>query len=556
MKRIYLYLVFTLVLIFFRNENISAQATCQGSILASDLAEHTATTTIGNGTAGCVRVCITNNTLGTSMCSGLQERIIVRNSANTIVAQWFNTTANGTCITMTLNDGYARVSKLCITGDATITWETIDCSTGTNVCCTPSASLCSNGVVDCGEEGIDCGGACPITCGESCSDNIQNQGETGIDCGGPCPACGSPCVTVTTVSQTGIVGGIVDGTTGDKVINSCVTLRYSNTGSNWIHGIAVNPSATGFLSSTGSGTPPAAVSTMGTTYTWTYTTANFTSSNSGQSITNDGWYVETGNTNRGDNLGWPVAAGTTLGPFCFNTTLSCSAGGGITGNVAGTFNFVFTSDSYSGAWTNNSCAQEVSSGTASWSYTLQCPTSLSIDMLNFKVRAMDKYPLLLWKVANPQDVSRYVIQVSEDGNIFKDLATEKPNGKKEQSFVDKSFKGSSAVYRIKVYDNKGEFNYSSIEKIIMDENKDKDMGVSVMPNPNTGEFVLNFLSAIEEKVNVEIYSISGQLIKSEVVYSTIGENNLDVNLSGIAKGSYFIKVVQTDAILNTKLTIQ
>jgi ELWxxDGT repeat protein len=72
--------------------------------------------------------------------------------------------------------------------------------------------LCSDGILDGGETGIDCGGSC-VPCGDgawciragdcislvcttnacaapTCSDGIQNGGETGLDCGAPgCASC-------------------------------------------------------------------------------------------------------------------------------------------------------------------------------------------------------------------------------------------------------------------------------------------------------------------------------------------------------------------------------
>ena len=55
--------------------------------------------------------------------------------------------------------------------------ETID-NTGT----------CTDGILNQGEQQVDCGGPCPKRC-ESCADGIMNQGETGVDCGGPCDPC-------------------------------------------------------------------------------------------------------------------------------------------------------------------------------------------------------------------------------------------------------------------------------------------------------------------------------------------------------------------------------
>lgn len=46
--------------------------------------------------------------------------------------------------------------------------------------------LCTNGVLDPGEEDIDCGGPCPPC---QCYNGVQDLGEDGVDCGGPCPPC-------------------------------------------------------------------------------------------------------------------------------------------------------------------------------------------------------------------------------------------------------------------------------------------------------------------------------------------------------------------------------
>jgi len=50
---------------------------------------------------------------------------------------------------------------------------------------------CDDGSQNQGEEGVDCGGPCPVACPEpTCDDGIQNQEEEGVDCGGP---CAEPC---------------------------------------------------------------------------------------------------------------------------------------------------------------------------------------------------------------------------------------------------------------------------------------------------------------------------------------------------------------------------
>ena len=51
-----------------------------------------------------------------------------------------------------------------------------------------NTGTCSDGRMNQGEQGIDCGGPCPGIC-VSCGDGIKNQGETAVDCGGPCDPC-------------------------------------------------------------------------------------------------------------------------------------------------------------------------------------------------------------------------------------------------------------------------------------------------------------------------------------------------------------------------------
>ncbi len=78
-------------------------------------------------------------------------------------------TGGGTCYDGILNQGE----------------DDIDCGGPCADCAT-----CDDGVRNQGETGVDCGGPCD-DCLPSCSDGKKNQGEIGIDCGGPCDPCPS-----------------------------------------------------------------------------------------------------------------------------------------------------------------------------------------------------------------------------------------------------------------------------------------------------------------------------------------------------------------------------
>ena len=80
---------------------------------------------------------------------------------------------------------------------------------------------CSDGVQNCGEEGVDCGGECE-PCGDPCeghcTDGVQNCGETGVDCGGECGPCGE-------------CDGVEDGTEcGDRYCEGLKWMRHTCVG--------------------------------------------------------------------------------------------------------------------------------------------------------------------------------------------------------------------------------------------------------------------------------------------------------------------------------------
>ncbi len=240
-----LFLTFCLFVFILTGTKVQAQfAACSGTVTANytTLANYASSTTIGNGTTGSIQVCITNNNLTSTMCSGAVDQIIIMSSTGGILAQWSSATANGTCYTYTTTTGYGYIAfyNPCsnTTHSATVTWSTV--SGGVSVCptctdgiqngtetgidcggsCAACSGTCFNGIQDGTETGIDCGGSCAAVCG-TCFDGIQNGTETGVDCGGSCalvcttnsgtvtstcgacPAASSAVVYTTTCAQVG-----------------------------------------------------------------------------------------------------------------------------------------------------------------------------------------------------------------------------------------------------------------------------------------------------------------------------------------------------------------
>ena len=120
------------------------------------------------------------------------ERLISESTASS---------GGGTCITKWLPE--KELSKLCIGNEGkeirvrdfaalcpnqTLTDKTV--FRIRDVLC-PSKETCFDGILNQGEQNVDCGGPCQACA--SCSDGKKNQGEKGIDCGGPCSNICASC---------------------------------------------------------------------------------------------------------------------------------------------------------------------------------------------------------------------------------------------------------------------------------------------------------------------------------------------------------------------------
>jgi hypothetical protein len=80
--------------------------------------------------------------------------------------------------------------------------------------------------------------------------------------------------------------------------------------------------------------------------------------------------------------------------------------------------------------------------------------------------------------------------------------------------------------------------------------------VTAKPNPSEGIFNLVITGAEIEKLNVEIMDIQGKLVQGFVENNISGDFTREINLGGLAKGVYYLRVNTGTTIVTEKLVIQ
>ncbi len=100
--------------------------------------------------------------------------------------------------TLTLKSGSFSTTAPALQGTYKLTAQgqtngrRIESSTSFIVSTIDTSDTCTNGVIDQGEGGVDCGGQCKPCTTTSCTNAIQDGNEQNIDCGGDCGPCENP----------------------------------------------------------------------------------------------------------------------------------------------------------------------------------------------------------------------------------------------------------------------------------------------------------------------------------------------------------------------------
>lgn len=76
---------------------------------------------------------------------------------------------------------------------------------------------------------------------------------------------------------------------------------------------------------------------------------------------------------------------------------------------------------------------------------------------------------------------------------------------------------------------------------------------SVFPNPGTGVYNVNINSGVASDMNLEVYSVEGKKVYSQAGTAHSGKNTVSLNVSHLANGIYYLRIVTGEGSTTTKL---
>ncbi len=172
--------------------------------------------------------------------------------------------------------------------------------------------------------------------------------------------------------------------------------------------------------------------------------------------------------------------------------------------------------------------------------------SLPVEFVSFTAEKSGNNVQLNWVTAKEKDNSHFEVQRSLDGVNFSLLTTVtgagNSNSLKYYNAQDKA-SSSTVYYRIKQVDYNGDSDYSSVRSVTGSDVVVSD--INIRPNPNNGSFILDVTADRAKPIRAEIFNIIGSSVWVQTISSEGGSISIDVNLGGLDKGVYFLKIADT-----------
>ena len=166
-----------------------------------------------------------------------------------------------------------------------------------------------------------------------------------------------------------------------------------------------------------------------------------------------------------------------------------------------------------------------------------CITTLPLEWTSFNASISNNNTgTLNWATGHEQNNDHFEVEHAFDGIHFSRIgivsAMNSVNGNRYQ-YIDSRLHEGYNYYRIKSVDKDGNFQYSKLANIY---NRPSDKFI-IYPNPVTSSLQVLLQP---NNTKVFIYNITGLLIKE---IDTKNISTVNINLSGLSKGAYFVKLI-------------
>jgi Secretion system C-terminal sorting domain len=212
-----------------------------------------------------------------------------------------------------------------------------------------------------------------------------------------------------------------------------------------------------------------------------------------------------------------------------------------------------SSSSYSaGTWT-----QSGYTGTFSPFIVAAPDVALAVELKKVTAYGKGKNNIIEWSTANEKNMKEYIVERSKDGiNAWEAISKQAAVNKEDAKYnVEDATASTLSFYRVKSVEFGGKEDISKVVSVKR-ETKGKLNINRIYPMPLADVASIEFETTTAGKVQTTVTDIVGRIVSIQNVSTVEGLNRLELNLNGLAQGSYILMIKENDAFVTQRIVKQ
>lgn len=183
------------------------------------------------------------------------------------------------------------------------------------------------------------------------------------------------------------------------------------------------------------------------------------------------------------------------------------------------------------------------------------PVLLGFSSEGVTMRCVNNAPLLEWQATEVNTIDHSVIEKSNDGHSWKNIATlyngEYKNGKTYFSYQDINNQGALNYYRVHQYLVTGR---EVLSPIVSSHCSNEKKSFKLYPNPSSGLMNLQYES--NSNVPFQLFDLRGRLVYTQMLERSMGLKTIQIKAAEVPAGMYLYKLVLDREIKTGTVVIQ
>jgi hypothetical protein len=184
--------------------------------------------------------------------------------------------------------------------------------------------------------------------------------------------------------------------------------------------------------------------------------------------------------------------------------------------------------------------------------TLNPSSILPVELITFNGYNDGLVNVLNWSTASELNTLKFEVEKSLDAVNFSYIGEKAAAGNSNvtinYTLNDEHPVLGSNYYRLKMIDKDGQYEYSEIINIKVDDIPAANDGIiKVYPNPTTGQINIVYQAANSQKLNLDVFNVIGQSMFNKIYELNAGLHTLVLDAAEYAKGVYILNLQNNTA---------